>query len=107
MIRRCLLIAAMTVASTAALRAETRTFAFPRIGGLPLDWCRGPSVACGRPAADAFCEARGFDNALNFARAPNVGRSRIIGTGQECTPNSFARCDGFGFVRCLRIDGDY
>ncbi|TBW37408.1 hypothetical protein EYW49_11675 [Siculibacillus lacustris] len=89
----------LVFAATAA--AEIRTFERPRIGGMRLDWCLTWARACGKPAADAFCERRGYVGALNFAMEPNVGATeptRLI-TGAVCDADM---CNGFTHVSCAR-----
>ena len=79
-----------------------KTFHNPRIGGMRLDWCRVWSAQCGAPAAHAYCHAKGYVQATNWQKAPNVGNwtnTRVIGTGQVC---SGPQCDGFKSIQCSK-----
>jgi len=85
-----------------AAQPDERNFARPRIRGARLDWCREWGANCGRPAADAFCRAKGFSRAIRFRIAENIGArqpTRIISTGQVCGD---AGCDGFKNIVCGR-----
>jgi hypothetical protein len=84
-----------------AASAETSTFERPRIGGMRLDYCLTWASNCGQPAANAFCERRGFDAAIEYSHAPNVGvyePTRLI-TGRVC---EWDFCAGFHFITCVR-----
>jgi len=76
-----------------------RVFANPENNGHRLDVCRDWGANCGKPAADAFCAARGFRGSLHHTADPEPGRSstRVIGSGQVCT-GSF--CTGFQQIIC-------
>jgi hypothetical protein len=70
--------------------------------GNRLDWCLKWSEDCGRPAADAYCQAQGFVKALQFIPDRHIGSrspTRLIGTGATC---DLARCDGFRQITCLK-----
>lgn len=80
-----------------------QTFLSPAINGNPLDWCRTWATDCGQPAADAYCQSRGFERATAFDQATDIGAStptRLIGNpAQVC---SDAMCDGFSFITCFK-----
>jgi hypothetical protein len=72
----------------------------PKWKGDRLDWCLNWSVGCGKDAADAYCKASGYQSAVNFAMAEDIGqkqKTRLITTGAVCD-QSF--CDGFKFIEC-------
>ena len=99
--RKLLLGALVVIAFSTSAYAELRTFRQPRMNGMRLDWCLTWATDGGKPAADAFCEARGFEGAMSFTNEPNVGSyepTRLI-TGQVCR-ESF--CNGFGQITCAR-----
>lgn len=75
-------------------------FINPSIGGYRLDWCREWATDCGQPAANTFCQAKGFSQATAFTPAHDIGAAtptRVIGSGQICGE---AFCDGFSSITC-------
>ena len=76
---------------------EEETFNKPKYKGKRLDWCLAWSKQCGKPAADAYCEFKGYNTSTGFAIANDVGNTRLIGTNEVCTEPF---CDGFKFVTC-------
>lgn len=81
--------------------AAAKKYINPIWGGDRLDWCFSWSAGCGKQAADAFCKAKGFDNAQGFSQAPDIGAvtpTRLISTGAVCDQNF---CDGFSFIDCV------
>jgi hypothetical protein len=54
---------------------------------------------CGKPAADAFCKANGFLDAIYFQADPGVGTqpTRLIGTEQICDQKF---CTAFQIITC-------
>ena len=84
--------------------AGEQDFVKPKIGIFRLDWCKLYGGQCGKPAADKFCQTKGFTQSNNFEEAPDIGASTptvVIGTGQQCADPS---CDGFTFVTCEKPD---
>lgn len=79
------------------LHDKFSTFLWPQFNGMRLDWCYSRGTQCGKPAADAFCKMKGRPNAVEFEFEPDVGPTRIIGTGQVCNHKS---CDGFKVIVC-------
>lgn len=79
-----------------------RTFRRPKWQGDRLDWCLNWGRDCGKPAANAYCKKRGFDSAVGFKKASNIGNrrpTRLITTGAVCDQG---HCDGFRFIRCRK-----
>jgi hypothetical protein len=77
--------------------ATETTYKKPKIKGVRLDWCREWAQNCGEPAALAFCKSRGDDEVVSFKIAPDIGKTRVIGTGEICDDPS---CDGFKQITC-------
>ncbi len=97
-------LAALVVGADVA-GAETSGFTNPSIGGVRLDYCRHFGTACGKPAADLFCQEVGFAEALSFSISEDIGRDRIptlvFGDGALCQGPD---CDGFSEIVCTRPD---
>lgn len=76
-----------------------RVFTNPAWQEQRLDFCREWGANCGKPAADAFCQANGFADALSAApdAEPGYSTTRVIGSGQICS-GSF--CRGFQQIIC-------
>jgi hypothetical protein len=87
-----------------AAQAAEQDFVKPKVGIFRLDWCRIWGAECGKPAADRFCQTKGFTQSNNFEEAVDIGASTptvVIGTGQQCAAPT---CDGFTFVTCEKPD---
>jgi hypothetical protein len=100
----CLGLFALTMLSVQSVAAE-QTFAKPKQGGLRIDWCYQYGSQCGKPAADRFCQTKGFTQSNDFVEDVDIGAASIatlvLGTGQVCNaPN----CDGFTYVTCEKTD---
>jgi hypothetical protein len=85
--------------------AYEQTFAKPKQGGIRIDWCYSWGIACGLPAAEQFCQAKGFAHHTDFVEDVDIGSSGIPtivqSTGQICNaPN----CDGFTYITCVKPD---
>jgi len=83
--------------------AGTRNFFTPTVGGDRLSFCVNSGNACGKPIADAWCRAIGFEEALNYRRdstgttRPTV--ARYADTGGVC---SGPECESFRQIKCWR-----
>ncbi len=98
-----LAFAALFLSLTSAQAAE-QDFVKPKIGIFRLDWCKVWAGQCGKPAADKFCQTRGFTQSNNFEEAVDIGASTptvIITSGQQCADPG---CDGFTFITCEKPD---
>jgi hypothetical protein len=73
------------------------TFLKPKYKGKRLDWCKSWATDCGEPAADAFCEYKGYDGSTSFEEAIDIGNTKVISSGQVCTDQA---CDGFKKIVC-------
>lgn len=90
-------IVALAMLSTAAY-PSTKRFYDPIYDGYRLDWCKNYSSNCGEPAADMFCQGKGFKEAHAYPIDSNIGETtKVIGTDQLCT-DSF--CDSFQYIDC-------
>jgi hypothetical protein len=80
-----------------------RVFANPAIDGLRIDVCLADGTGCGKPAADAFCRAKGHGEALYGRVDPEPGRSatRAVDSGATCTGGD---CRGFQQIICRAAD---
>ena len=63
-----------------------------------LDWCREWGSACGKPAADAYCQMLGHARSGHIQIRNNVGKTAIISSKAICSDPA---CDGFRFVECM------
>jgi hypothetical protein len=83
-----------------AAQAVEQDFVKPKVGIFRLDWCKVWGGQCGQPAADKFCQTKGFVHSTNFEEAVDIGAATptvVIDTGQQCGDPS---CDGFTFITC-------
>ena len=101
---RTALLALAALAFAATAQAEEQTFNNPKVGTQPLDLCLNWGSDCGKPAADAWCVAQGFEKSTDHVVAPDIGAStptRLISTGAVCDQEF---CDGIAKVTCSRPD---
>lgn len=85
--------------------ANEQTFAKPKEGSLRIDWCLIWGGQCGKPAADKFCQNKGFMQSIDQVEDVDIGAAGIAtivqGTGQICNQPV---CDGFTYVTCQKPD---
>ncbi|MEZ5810967.1 MAG: hypothetical protein R3D45_06070 [Rhizobiaceae bacterium] len=82
--------------------AEYKVFSKPKVGGDRLDLCLNWGTGCGKPAADAWCQTKGYTKSAGHVIDHNIGastRTRLIGTGAVCDQGY---CDGFKKVSCFK-----
>ena len=86
------------ITCTAPIPAE-RAFVNPVWKNRRLDVCLRWGVECGKPAADAFCRAQGFTDALHAVLDANPGyaHTRVISSDQICDKPF---CRGFQQIIC-------
>ena len=84
------------ISSVTCSRA-TEVFANPTVNGYGLDYCREWSQDCGKPAADAYCQQQGYDQAIDFQWIQGNQQTRVITSGQVCDG---AQCDRISSVTC-------
>lgn len=82
--------------SASSAHATVRNFFAPESQGLRLDSCLTGDHDCGKPAADAFCRAQGFETALIFQREAAAETIRF-GNGAFCTGSA---CVSFKQIKC-------
>lgn len=51
----------------------TKTYYYPFYGGYRLDWCKNWAQNCGKPAADAYCEYKGYEYAISYSIDHDIG----------------------------------
>lgn len=94
--------AAILISLGQMAHAENKTFYKPKLGADRLDLCINWGVGCGKPAADAWCQAKGYTKSTGHSVAHNIGaatRTRLIGTGAVCDQGF---CDGFKAIKCFK-----
>jgi hypothetical protein len=80
--------------------AASQTFAYPVYDIYRLNYCLRWGSDCGAPAADAWCRAKGFGGAADFAVDKNIGAVfPTIVLGEERVCAQFV-CDGFAEITC-------
>jgi len=90
------LLTIVLVLSASSAHATVRNFFAPESQGLRLDSCLTGDHDCGKPAADAFCKAQGFETALIFQREAAAETVRL-GNGAFCTGPA---CTSFKQIKC-------
>lgn len=73
-------------------------FVDPKVAGMPLDYCLEWGRDCGKPAADAWCRARGFAAASAFEVRTGSPPTRIFSSGQIC---DMVFCDRIISLTCV------
>lgn len=73
-------------------------FVDPKVDGMPLDYCLEWGSGCGKPAADAWCRARGFAAASVFEVRTGSPPTRILSSGQIC---DMVFCDRIISLTCV------
>lgn len=79
------------------VESEEVTYSKPMAGGRRLDWCLTWGADCGKPAANYYCKKKGHETVVDFKLAENIGKTRIMKTGEKCT---MPECDGFKYITC-------
>ena len=77
-----------------------KVFRQPMFGGYRLDLCLDGASLCGKPAADAWCKEKGFNEATNHKEDPDIGGhspTKVFRNGGICSKDS---CDGFEIIEC-------
>lgn len=73
-------------------------FVDPKVDGVPLDYCLEWGGDCGKPAADAWCRARGFAAASAFEVRTGSPPTRILSSGRIC---DMVFCDRIISLTCV------
>jgi len=83
--------------------AGGRTVADPKVDGVALDLCRDWASNCGKPAADAWCQANGFLASSAHEVGSDSPPTKVIASGQMCEDPG---CDRIVSVTCVGRGGD-
>ncbi len=83
-----------------AQASEVRNFFAPQIEGQRIGACLSGG-GCGKPAADAFCKAEGYDHATLFQRERSQS-ARLLDSGLVCEKD----CTAFRQVKCYTVKSD-
>ncbi|PZF78357.1 hypothetical protein DK847_00600 [Aestuariivirga litoralis] len=89
----------LTVAAPAHA-AEVRNYFAPQLDGQRIAACLSDG-ACGKPAADAFCQSEGYDKAMLFQRERS-NSARLIDSDKVCDGD----CPTFRQVKCFTVRSD-
>jgi hypothetical protein len=93
---RAILIALSLLLAAATAEASTRSYFAPKAESQPISACLADGLACGKQAADAFCQQEGFKESILFARE-TVAKARILNSEKFCEGNS---CEAFKRIKC-------
>jgi hypothetical protein len=92
------LAAALLAGATA--HAEKRVFIIGSNGdGYGIDWCLAAGAHCGEAAANSYCRAREFAQALSYRK---VDRNDIAGAIPANASCRGANCDDLVAIECAR-----
>lgn len=95
------LIALMAAVAVKPSHAGARNFFTPTVGGDRLSFCANTGSPCGKPIADAWCRAIGFEAALTYQRDRAATGQPIIAryadTGGLCSGED---CESFKQIKC-------
>jgi len=83
-----------------AARSVITHFSLPIYQNYRVDSCLSLNRQCGKPAADAWCRAKGFAKAIDWAVDHDIGATTptyIMGDQGLC---DHALCDGFKYITC-------
>jgi hypothetical protein len=98
--RAVLAVLVATAFAQPALASNVRNFFSPEVKGARIDACLAGG-GCGKPAADAFCRAQGYDHAMIFQRE-SFASTRTIDSGKVCSEG----CTAFRQVKCITAKSD-
>lgn len=86
--------------SSFSSEAEAARFVAPKWNGYALDWCKNFEGNCGKPAADLFCQKKGYPQSTGFAQQYRVSyQTMTVGNNAICDPRSH-HCDSFSYIDC-------
>ncbi len=81
-------------------QAEAATFSFPKWNGYGLDWCKTFEHDCGKPAADLWCQKKGYPRSTTFTKHFRAAfQTMTVGNNAICDPRSH-HCDSFSSITC-------
>ncbi len=80
----------------------SKTYRYPHIKRVRLDWCKHKGRKCGKPAATLFCKEMGFKRASAYKVDQSIGmrgvRTLHFGDGSLCKSGN---CKGFKKITCV------
>ena len=83
-----------------SIDAKAAHFAYPKWNGYALDWCKNFENDCGKPAADLFCQKKGYPQAISLVKLDRVNvETMTIGQNAICDPRTH-QCDSFASIDC-------
>lgn len=83
--------------------AKAARFVSPKWNGYALDWCKNFEGLCGKPAADLWCQKRGYPQSTGFVKLNRVSyQTMTIGQNAICDPRSHT-CDSFQSIDCQDV----
>jgi hypothetical protein len=95
-VKATLLILVAVLVPTAA-QEQRRAYDHPRVTGYAVDNCLYFGEACGKPAADAFCDRRGYRESESYRVAP-ARPTMVLGEDRVCDAGF---CAGLVDVVCV------
>lgn len=98
---KSLTVALCIVSILSPASATVRSYFAPQWNGARLSACTSDGQ-CGKPAADAWCLAEGYERAILFQREP-VKSSATPGVDTVCTTHT---CVGFRQIKCFTVKDD-
>jgi hypothetical protein len=93
-----LVAAAGLLAAAQPAAAAVRTYFSPEIDGYLAGACLADGRTCGKPAADAWCRAKGWYTALIFQRDSAPAVTRLVDSGELCAGPA---CIAFRQIKCF------
>jgi hypothetical protein len=99
--RSILALLIATAFAQPAAASQVRNFFAPEVEGTRIDACL-QTGGCGKPAADAFCRAQGYDHAMIFQRE-YFASTRVIDSDKTCSGD----CTAFRQVKCFTTKSDF
>lgn len=83
-----------------ALPAMAVVFTNPKWNGYALDWCAQFETNCGKPAADMYCQKKGYPSSTSFVKRSSVNvPTMTVGSNAICNPQ-YHTCDSFSSITC-------
>ena len=96
-----LLTATLLAAGIGTVEAgSTRSFFAPLYDGQPVAFCLEGRGKCGRAAATIWCQIKGYDEVLSYARRTLSSEMelRFVDSGNMCSSTD---CIGFSQIKCM------
>lgn len=93
-----LIVAAGCLITASPAYAAVRTYFLPEIEGYRADSCLADKHTCGKPVADAWCQANGWTTALVFQRESLPVVTRTVDSHEFCFGPA---CIAFRQIKCF------